>query len=211
MMRNAADTHFQATASRSLGVWWVGLVLALTGLAAAAVEPVTGAQPWDPQPEKASLNPGLAVTYAYGRQVHVDDIETLDVPVIGRPLANIAHRTVDGNVLTSDRPLLVAAHIRGLIRFNQTGTYTFRVESNDGVKVRIGGKRVWYDPEIHANRWSPPIPFDVVQTGWYELWINYYQKKGTSALQLMWKLPGSQSRVHVPPDALAHLDKQIGQ
>ena len=211
MKKNSTDRSVNGAALCFPVIWWAGLLLMLNALTAAAVEPVTGAQLWNPQPNKSDLNPGLAVTYSYGRQVHVDDIETLEFPVVGKPLANIAHRTIDGNVLTSDRSMLVAAHIRGMIRFDQTGTYTFRVESNDGVNVRIGGKRIWYDPEIHANRWSPPIPFEVLQPGWYELWINYYQKKGTSALQLMWKLPGSQSRVHVPPDVLAHLGEQIGQ
>ena len=57
--------------------------------------------------------PGLAVTYSYGRQVHVDDIEVLSNPVIGKPLENIAHRKIDGNVLTSTQAMLVAPHIRG--------------------------------------------------------------------------------------------------
>ena len=38
-----------------------------------------------PQPE-GELRPGLAVTYSYGRQVHVDDIEVLRNPVIGKRL-----------------------------------------------------------------------------------------------------------------------------
>jgi hypothetical protein len=47
--------------------------------------------------------------------------------------------------------------------------------------------------------------------GWYELWINYYQKKGTSALQLKWTPPGAGEEVLVPPDVLAHVESQVGQ
>jgi len=166
---------------------------------------------WAPQPEAAQLHPGLAVTYSYSRQVHVDDIEVLRNPVIGKPLENIAHRTIDGNVLTSTQAMLVAAHIRGLIRFDAPGTYLFRIESNDGVKAKIGGQQIWVDPEIHPNRWSAPIPVVIETPGWYELWINYYQKKGTSALQLVWTTPGSSKETHVPPAAFAHLEAQVGQ
>ena len=135
----------------------------------------------------------------------------LSNPVIGKPLDNIAHRTIDGKVLTAKRAMMVAAHIRGLIRFEVAGTYTFRIESNDGVKARIGDQQIWVDPEIHSNRWSPPIPLVIDAPGWYELWINYYQKKGTSALQLVWTVPESESETHVPPEVLAHLDSQVGQ
>ena len=183
----------------------------LAGIPASlALDPVVGATLWSPQPAVSELRPGLAVTYDYARRVHVDDIEVLSNPVIGKPLDNIAHRTVDGMVLTAKRAMMVAAHIRGLIRFEAPGTYTFRIESNDGVKARIGDQQIWVDPEIHSNRWSPPIPLVIDAPGWYELWINYYQKKGTSALQLVWAIPGSESETHVPPEVLAHLQGQVG-
>ena len=184
----------------------------LAGIPASlALDPVVGATLWSPQPAVSELRPGLAVTYDYARRVHVDDIEVLSNPVIGKPLDNIAHRTVDGKVLTAKRAMMVAAHIRGLIRFEAPGTYTFRIESNDGVKARIGDQQIWVDPEIHSNRWSPPIPLVIDAPGWYELWINYYQKKGTSALQLVWTIPGSESETHVPPEVLTHLESQVGQ
>ena len=197
--------------------WWMLVLTVIAALgvgpawALAPVEAVTGAMLWAPQPEAAQLHPGLAVTYSYSRQVHVDDIEVLRNPVIGKPLENIAHRTIDGNVLTSTQAMLVAAHIRGLIRFDAPGTYLFRIESNDGVKAKIGGQQIWVDPEIHPNRWSAPIPVVIETPGWYELWINYYQKKGTSALQLVWTTPGSSEETHVPPAAFAHLEAQVGQ
>ena len=115
----------------------------LAGIPASlALDPVVGATLWSPQPAVSELRPGLAVTYDYARRVHVDDIEVLSNPVIGKPLDNIAHRTIDGKVLTAKRAMMVAAHIRGLIRFEVAGTYTFRIESNDGVKARIGDQQI---------------------------------------------------------------------
>ena len=137
-----------------------------------AVDPILGATPFQPQPDVATLNAGLAVTYSYERYVHVNDIEVLRNPVVGEPLANIAHRTRDGNVLTANQAMLVGAHIRGLIHLETAGTYQFRIESNDGVLAKIGGQKIWIDPEIHGNRWSPVLPLVIDQAGWYELWIN---------------------------------------
>ena len=186
------------------------LVFFSTG-SAFAVDPILGATPFQPQPDVATLNAGLAVTYSYERYVHVNDIEVLRNPVVGEPLANIAHRTRDGNVLTASQAMLVGAHIRGLIHLETAGTYQFRIESNDGVLAKIGGQQIWIDPEIHGNRWSPVLPLVIDQAGWYELWINYYQKKGTSALQLVWTPPGETEERLVPPAAFRHLESQVGQ
>jgi len=176
-----------------------------------AVDPITGAVPISPSPASETLKPGLAVTYSYERYVHVDELETLRNPVVGEPLANVSHRTRDGNVLTANQAMLVGAHIRGLIRFDAPGSYVFRIESNDGVKAKIGGQQIWIDPEVHGNRWSPPLPVVIETPGWYELWINYYQKKGTSALRLAWTVPGTNEEAIVPPDSLAHVEAQVGQ
>jgi hypothetical protein len=204
-----ASSHHQRLRLLQIVVLVVGCLAGIP--ASLALDPVLGATLWSPQPAVSELRPGLAVTYDYARRVHVDDVEVLSNPVIGKPLDNIAHRTVDGKVLTAKRAMMVAAHIRGLIRFEVAGTYMFRIESNDGVKARIGDQQIWVDPEIHSNRWSPPIPLVIDAPGWYELWINYYQKKGTSALQLVWTVPESESETHVPPEVLAHLDSQVGQ
>ncbi|MDP6367265.1 MAG: hypothetical protein QF787_14150, partial [Nitrospinota bacterium] len=58
--------------------WWMLMPAVMTALAEgpawalAPVDAVPGATLWTPQPEAAALHPGLAVTYSYGRQVHVD-------------------------------------------------------------------------------------------------------------------------------------------
>ena len=53
------------------------------------------------QDQRVNTPPGLAVTYSYGRQVHVDDIEVLRNPVIGKPLENIVDRTIDGKLTST--------------------------------------------------------------------------------------------------------------
>ena len=167
-------------------------------------ESYTGGQPISPQPDSASLKPGLAVKYFFEYFGHIDSVSALKEGTEGEPLKNIAHRTKTGNVLTADRPMGVAAHIRGMIHLEKTGVYVFRIESNDGVRAHVGGIKIWTDPEIHGNRWSRPLEYEVVEPGWYDFKIDYFQKKGTSALQFAWTPPGASEEEIVPPEAFAH-------
>ncbi len=181
------------------------LILALgVTTSPAFAESYTGGQPLSPQPESSSLRPGLAIKYFFEYFGHIDEVSMLNDGQVGEPIANIAHRTKTGNVFGTDRPMGVGAHIRGMIHLAQTGIYTFRVESNDGVKVHVGGIKIWTDPEIHGNRWSRPLEYQVTEPGWYDFQIDYYQRKGTSALQFAWTLPDGSSEEIVPPEAFAH-------
>jgi hypothetical protein len=63
---------------------------------------------------------------------------------------------------------------------------------------------LWEDPEIHADRMSPPLEIVIGQPGWYDFKVDYFQKKGTSALQLFWTPPDGEEQI-VPAAAFAHL------
>ncbi len=181
------------------------LVLLLLAAAPAGAETFSGGQPVSPPPEPSSLKPGLAVSYFYQYFDHIDELDDRGEGDIGEPLANLDHVAFeDGKVLTTNRPMGVGAHIRGLIRLEQAGNYTFRLQSNDGVKLFIGGVLMHVDPEIHAARWSPELVYAVETPGWYDFTLNYYQRKGTSALRLEWVPPSGGEAVIVPPEAFAH-------
>ncbi|MGI9319356.1 MAG: PA14 domain-containing protein [bacterium] len=167
-------------------------------------ESYSGGQPISPQPDSASLKPGLSVNYFFEYYGHIDEVSRLTGGVEGEPLENIAHRTDTGDVLTADRPMGVGAQIRGMIHLAETGIYIFKIESNDGIRAHVGGIKIWTDPEIHGNRWSRPLEYEVTEAGWYELHIDYYQRKGTSALQFAWTPPGATEQEIVPPEAFAH-------
>jgi hypothetical protein len=189
--------------TRSIASAVIGLALGLFSTGSIG-ESFSGGEPLSPQPDPAGLKPGLSVTYYFDFYDHIDDISGFSGGKVGEPIMNIAHRTKTGNVMTADRPMGVGVHIRGMILLDQPGTYVFRIESNDGIKAHIGGIHLWTDPEIHPNRWSRPLEYDVTETGWYDLSFDYYQRKGTSALQLVWTRPGSEEEVVVPPEAFAH-------
>ena len=97
----------------------------------------------------------------------------------------------------------VGAQIRGLIHLDKAGEYVFRLQSNDGVRLWIGGILMHTDPEIHAARWSPDMSYEVATPGWYDFKLDYYQRKGTSALRLEWTPPGGEKEI-VPPAAFAY-------
>jgi len=169
-------------------------------------DPITDAKPADPQPAEDSLTPGLAVTHFFQKFYTLSEVAEAEDGVPGEPLAVLDLVTEDGDggkVLGTDQAILVGAWIGGLMRFSETGTYLLRVNSNDGISVTIGGELVWIDPEVHYHRSSPPIEFVVEEPGWYEIAIDYYQKKGGAALQLFWTPPGGSESI-VPAEAFAH-------
>ena len=181
------------------------LLIVLTTVSTAVYsESYTGGQPVNPQPESSALSPGLSIKYFFDYFNHIDELSRRTGGMEGDPLMNLDHNTINGNVLTADRPMGVGCHIRGFIKLEQTGNYIFRVESNDGVRIHIAGIKIWTDPEIHGNRWSRPLEYEVMTPGWYEFHMDYYQRKGTSAIKFAWTLPGGSEEEIVPASAFAY-------
>ncbi len=181
------------------------LLLAGLALATAAVaEPFTDGKPLDPQPTDAERVSGLSTHYFFDYFNHIDELYEKSGGEPGEPIPNLNHVAFeDGKVLTTDRPMGVGAHIRGMIRFETAGTYVLKLQSNDGVRLFIGGVHLHTDPEIHAARWSPDLEYVVEQPGWYDFTLDYYQRKGTSALRMKWVPPGGEEEI-VPESAFAH-------
>jgi len=166
---------------------------------------VSGATPLDPQPSSSDLTPGLSATYYYVMVRDVADISRIVSGSKGAPVEVLDMDTDNGKVLTSKSAQGVGAELRGAINFDTVGDYTLRLLSNDGVKLEIGGELVWEDPTVHPDTWSDPITFTVAQPGWYDLNLDYYQRKGTSALRLVWTKPGGGAEEVVPASAYAHI------
>lgn len=174
-------------------------------LHAAAQTPITGLQPANPAPAADKLAPGLAVNYHFD---FIDRMQQLNEKgkTIGAPLTHLGWNMGAGKILTSDKEDGVQAHIFGFIRFPAAGTFVFEVNSNDGVRLEIGGKRIWEDPDVHADRLSPPIPVQVPAAGLYPIKILYFEKRNTATLEVFWTTPGGQRTV-IAGDALVHLKR----
>ena len=164
-----------------------------------------------PQPNPASSQAGLAVTYYFDFYRRIDQlVDKMQEAsgVDGVPLVQLNYRVGMGMVLSADRNDGVGAHIRGVIRLNQPGTYLFAIESNDGVRLAVGGDILIEDPDVHSDQWSDVGTVVVTETGWYPIELLYFERKNTSTLRLMWKTPamGESSKFQpVPGELLAHV------
>jgi len=182
----------------------IGGLVALVFSLGVVAQPLGDAVPLDPQPAAAQLASGLAVTYYYANFRDVADVAELVPGKEGEPIAVLDHVSNSGKVLTSDRPMGVGAAIRGFIEFPSAGVWTFRVNSNDGVRLSIGGVLVHEDPEVHSDSMSEPLELAVPGPGRYAFEVDYFQRKGTYALQVFWTPPGGTETI-VPATAYAHL------
>ncbi|NKB48955.1 MAG: hypothetical protein GKS02_06275 [Alphaproteobacteria bacterium] len=182
--------------------------LALAGAPAMAADPVTGLVKSDPQPAADSLQPGLGVTYYAGVFNSTDEIPgwaKYRKGKKGEPILLLDYNVGDGEVLTSGRVDEVAADIRGFIRFDEVGTYTIAMQSNDGIDLTIGGKSIIKDTEVHADRYSELVPVEVAEPGWYDFHLLYFEKRVTSTVELFWNAPGKTGSLDfVPAEAFAH-------
>ena len=177
------------------------LVAGAAGTAGAAI---TGVQPVSPQPDPGQVAPGLAVTYYFQMFQDVSEVAGQSGGEPGQPLAQIDDSPAQGApVLTSGKPMGVGAQIRGLIHLDKPGNYIFRVTSNDGVRVKLAGQVLCEDPGVHSDHTTAPVEVAVDQPGWYDLAVDYFQKKGTATLKLLWTPPGGGEQP-VPAEAFVH-------
>ena len=180
------------------------LVAMFSGTTALAA-PVT-LTPADPQPDAADLTPGLAVSYAYPKDVRTleDASDALRKGREGPPLKGLSYEdNAEGDLtLTSRSAQKVAAAISGYIRFDAPGTYEIDFFSNDGIMASIGGQPVALYDEVHACEPAGVQEVVVPEAGWYALEATYFQRKGTACLMMDWNVDGRMAPV--PDSAFAH-------
>ena len=186
-----------------------GMILAL-GFTAAGPAESAEPRPLDPQPGSAELEAGLSVDYYSSFFREIEDLEWYmgkHEGKAGAPLPALNYRVAGGKVLTSGQIDGVGAKIEGLIHLAKSGTYAFSVRSNDGFVLDIGGVPLLEDPDVHGDRYSRIAKPTIAQPGWYRLSMLYFERKGTSTLELYWRPPGEEDAdmAIVPAAAFAHL------
>ena len=82
----------------------------------------------------------------------------------------------------------------------------FLVQSNDGVRLNIGGKQIFEDPDIHGDRFSPELYVNITDPGWYSIRVLYFERANSSTLELYWQEPEGDV-VFVPTEAFGHIKK----
>jgi hypothetical protein len=186
----------------------LGLAVLLAGCAGEAPVPAGGPTPVAPQPGDAALRPGLQPRYFYGDFNHVDLVPTKPADVakgnLGKPVANLAANSNTGRLWEAQSDTQYGVHFSGLIKL-QAGEYQFAVKSNDGVRVFLDQARILEDPTAHPDRFTPPTRVTIAKPGWYRLTVQYFQRRGSAALELHWQPPGAAALSIVPAEALAHV------
>lgn len=173
---------------------------------------VSGLKPANPQPEAGRLKPGLSVFYIFKFFRHIDEMppheraREMGRPAAkpGQPVLQLNHQFDKGPVFDSGENRGVGVYMNGYLRLSQPGRYIFRARSNDGIRIFINDQMIINDPDVHGERFSNRGIVDIKQAGWYDLKLQYFQRKGSAMLKLYWKIPGANARVIVPAEVLAH-------
>ena len=185
----------------------LGAALWIGGATAFAADPAPA--PASPQPAADSLKPGLSVRYWPYKMETVEEVARYAKSSMGAekgaPLPGLNYDDNTGKVLSSNLTQEIGAEITGFIKFPESGKYQMATNSNDGVRVFVGGAQVVNDPGIHAMGMSEPGQINVEGGVWYPLRVLYFQRHGTWGLQLMWAPAGKDLSV-VPADAFTHVE-----
>ena len=77
----------------------------------------------------------------------------------GTAIETLSHHMDKGRVLTSESEDFVGAYISGYLHLDAPGTYRFQVTNNDGVRLHLGGARIYDDPLHHCLTFAGQLLF----------------------------------------------------
>jgi hypothetical protein len=191
---------------------WISLLILLSfGVGQAIAKPieVTGLVPARELTDDSALKPGLLPIYIYKLFKSVDEMPKLDIKTtkekVGEPILFLDHvfgkndLIFDSGVLTS-----LGIQMNGFLKFSEPGKYTLKTKSNDGICVWVSDKRIVYLPGIQTDHYSNEVVLDIQKPGWYPLVVKYFNRIGTAAIAMYWKLPGGTNFSVIPAEAYAH-------
>jgi len=197
---------------------WISLMILLwagMGQVIAQQVEVTGIIPEIELSDDSLLKPGLLPIYIYKFFKSVDEMPKQDIHTttgkVGNPILFLDH--VFGKedpVFDSGVSQGIGIQMRGFLKFSESGKYTLKTKSNDGISVWICDKRIVWHPGIHSDHFSDEVVLDIQKPGWYPLMIKYFQRKGTAAIAMYWILPGETNFSVIPADAYSHVPAPAG-
>lgn len=184
--------------------------LLLAGASCAPLQPTLQLSPLSEETAK-NLQPGLQPRYFtkfMARDVRElpEDADPQLKSWLGEPIAQLNNQFGESEVFGSGLSRGVGMRMRGALFFPTPGPYAFQALSNDGIQMFLGNRLVVSDPVQHSDRLSKQeVSVDIPAAGWYPVQIDYFQRKGTAALQLFWTTPDNATMTIVPADAYGHL------
>jgi hypothetical protein len=206
-------------------ILWISLMMFLAGLGqgiAAEPEPhalqpleISGLVPEKGLSDDKMLKPGLSSIYILKFFRHIDQMPVQDPNLtaerVGSPIIFLNHRfSEEEPIFDSGVSRGIGIQMNGFLKFPEAGKYGMMAFSNDGIRVQICGKTILSDPNVHSDRFSPQAVLDIPKPGWYPVMIQYFQRKGTAAIEMHWKLPGKADFAVIPAEAYAHAPASKG-
>ena len=169
--------------------------------------------PITPQPSAEPIIGGLKVWYweeFYAK--HVDHLPKGDPPFswgfAGKPIPILDRKYKRGEKFyDSGFHRGISCLIRGMIKFPEPGKYVLMANSNDGIRIFVGEKRVINDPTWHdaGDELTPEARITISKPGWYQFRLKFFQRKGSATLQMFWKKPGDGDFSFIPAEAYGHI------
>ncbi len=164
-----------------------------------------------PQPSAESLTPGLAVDYVYADVLNLHEAGSWrkysKKIKKGKPLTGFLYPNTKAgdHVLTSNSDKLVIAFIKGFMHFDRVGDHEFRFFSNDGLRVVLGGVRIYQDDLRHPCQTKGSVTVRIPKVGWYAVETLFFQRLNTACLELDMKQPGVEKWTLTSPNMYAHI------
>ncbi len=173
---------------RSIG----GLCAALVVLASPVVLPVTASAAVPPQ------EPGVTLR-VYDLQAELSKLCTLkagQTPNVDKLMPTINWSGTEFGVAD-----FFQSEVIGNINISAAGTYTFRITSDDGSRLRIDGTTVINHDGLHAPTSAEGSV--ALTTGYHALRIDHFDNAGGQQVTLEWRPPGASAFTVVPNSVLS--------
>ena len=191
--------------------------LTLAGLAGGGAVLPTQAQageikPLAPQPPAEAIKPGLTVRYYGPKLRYLDEFVRFvrnrpGTPGDPIPALDFADKGHGAYVMGTKQAEMIGAVIDGMMKFDAPGTYEFAMVANDLVQFQLCDiPLIEKDWDGLPTQIGEAVTVTVPEPGWYKLHVKYFQRRGTAALELLWKKPGQTGDYAVvPAEVFAHL------
>jgi len=148
------------------------------------------------------------VEYAYGEAKWLDQAQGwAGHTKTGAPLVGFVYgdSTVGERILTADSSEYVVAFIEGFMRF-EAGTHELEFQSNDGLRVTLGGVQVYEHDGRHTCQTKGSVYITAPKTGWYPVKALFFNRKFTTCLDLSIR-PAGGDWDFTSPEMYAHIPK----
>ncbi len=155
------------------------------------------------------LKPGLAVGYAYYEVRNLHEAEGYRSHVKAKDRKTIkgfmyGDTELGQKILTAEADQFVIAFISGYMRL-QEGVHQLEFQSNDGVRVHLGGVEVYEHDGRHTCSTQGPVTVKAPKTAWYPVKTLFFQRLNTACLDLSirsaggdWDWTKEEIYAHVP-------------